>query len=102
MDNLRRGTYSKEGKGVFASSLSSMAWVPLTYISPEAEAIQQKLFDSMNKETNTESISNGLKKQYDIQLQQIRKKEPSCEIVCAQGPFSGPSQFILHDHARRK
>ncbi|EIM88744.1 alcohol oxidase [Stereum hirsutum FP-91666 SS1] len=78
----------KEGKGVFGTSISCMTFVPLAAISPDAETIQKQLKDSMQNDFQSGKLSAALKKQYEVQLQHIQHKEPSCELICAQGFFS--------------
>lgn len=69
-----------------------MTLVPLSSISPDAEAIQNNLYASIEEQIRSEALSQGLKKQYSAQLEHIYRKEPSCEVLFAQGPFSGPSK----------
>lgn len=65
-----------------------MTFVPLAAISPDAETIQERLKDSMQKDFLSGKLSAALKKQYEVQLTHIQRKEPSCELICPQGFFS--------------
>ncbi|KAJ7449285.1 alcohol oxidase [Mycena latifolia] len=72
--------YQTSGKGVFGMSTISMAFVPLASVSPAWDSIQSSLAESI-EQISSGRVPSGLQKQYQIQLDQIKDREPSCEFV---------------------
>lgn len=86
---------SKLGKGVFGMTSSCMTFVPLAAISPEEESLHKNLKESIRAGIAANECPPALQKQLQIQLDRIRDKEPSCELVLAPGFTSQPSEYRL-------
>ncbi|KAL0563879.1 hypothetical protein V5O48_018181, partial [Marasmius crinis-equi] len=82
--------YRKEGKGVYGMSVVCMTFVPLAKISPAYDKLQQSLKDLIQAKAASGAFSEGLLKQYEVQLQQIKNREPSCEFVLSPRFTSKP------------
>ncbi|KAJ7708735.1 GMC oxidoreductase [Mycena rosella] len=82
--------YKTSGKGVFATCPASIAFVPLASISPASEALQKSVFESINAAVSSQQISPGLRKQYLLQLEHLKEKQPSCEFILSPRYMPGP------------
>ncbi|KAN0132354.1 alcohol oxidase [Lactarius tabidus] len=70
---------------IFDTAGNLLAFVPLSAISPEAQAIQDKYLASIRARIDSGSCPPGLRKQYELQLEYIKDKIPSCEVMLVPG-----------------
>jgi len=82
-DELRKQTelYHAGEQGVFDTKNSLMTFVPLSAISPDAEAVQEKYLAHIRARIDSGDYAPGLLKQYRLQLERIKAQSPSLEIV---------------------
>ncbi|KAI0314824.1 alcohol oxidase [Amylostereum chailletii] len=74
----------ESGKGVYGMATTCMTFVPLSSISPDAEALQQrKLEADITARIKSGEYSPALEKQLTVQLEHIKAQEPTCELVLA-------------------
>jgi hypothetical protein len=82
----RKGSPSHAGEStIFDTAGNLLAFVPLSAISPEAQAIQDKYLASIRARIDSGSCPPGLRKQYELQLEYIKDKIPSCEVMLVPG-----------------
>ncbi|EIM79982.1 alcohol oxidase [Stereum hirsutum FP-91666 SS1] len=81
----------KSGKGVFGMSSICMTFVPLASISSNSQALQQRLYDSIEAGIVAKKFSSALQKQFKVQLEHIKAQDPSCELVLTQACSSKPN-----------
>jgi hypothetical protein len=73
---------SHAGKtSTFDTAGNLVAFAPLSAISPEAQALQDKYLASIRARIDSGSCPPGLRKQYELQLEYIKAKIPSCEVM---------------------
>jgi hypothetical protein len=65
----------------FDTAGNLLAFAPLSAISPEAQAIQDKYLASIRARVDSGSCPPGLRKQYELQLEYIKDEIPSCEVM---------------------
>ncbi|KAF8179476.1 alcohol oxidase [Pholiota molesta] len=73
-----------QGKGAFGMAPACMTFLPLANASPDSEALTQDLKQSIKAGVDANQHSPGLQKQYKLQLENIDRGNPTCEIVLAQ------------------
>ena len=61
-----------------------MSFNPLSTLSPDAQALQEKYLASIRARVETGDCPPGLRKQYKLQLERIKTQAPSHEVVLAQ------------------
>jgi hypothetical protein len=61
--------------------IALMTFVPLSAMSPDAGAVQEKYLASVRARIEADQYPPGLKKQYKQQLENIRARVPSHEMV---------------------
>jgi hypothetical protein len=61
-----------------------MTFLPLSAISPDAEAVQEKYLATVRARLETDEYPPGLRKQYRLQLEHIKAKVPCHEVVLFQ------------------
>lgn len=79
-------------KTLFDMKPSLITFVPLSAISPDAEAIQEKHLTSIKTRIDAEECLPGLRKQYKLQLESIMAGAPSHEILLLQSIRSFPGE----------
>ena len=65
----------------FDTAGNLLAFAPLSVISPEAQALQDKYLASIRARIDSGSCPPGLRKQYELQLEYIKGQIPSCEVM---------------------
>lgn len=65
----------------FDTASNLLAFAPLSAISPEAQALQDKYLASIRARIDSGSCPAGLRKQYELQLEHIKAQIPSCEVM---------------------
>ncbi|KAH9957092.1 alcohol oxidase [Russula dissimulans] len=82
-DELRKQTelYHAGEKGVFDTKSSLMTFVPLSAISPDAQAVQEKYLAPIRTRINSGDYAPGLLKQYKLQLENIKAQIPGLEVL---------------------
>jgi len=85
-DELRKQTelYHAGEPGLFDMKSSILAFQPLSAISPDAHAVQEKYLAPIQARIDDGDCPPGLRKQYTLQLEQIKAQIPSHEIALFQ------------------
>ncbi|KZV62950.1 GMC oxidoreductase [Peniophora sp. CONT] len=78
-------TFESSGTGPLAIMPGCLAFTPLSSISPSYVELQSELVDSLARATAGGKYSTATVKQHGIQLDHIKKHEPSCELVIVPG-----------------
>lgn len=83
--------YRARGKPTQVVSLTSYAYMPLSFSSPEnAPAIIKSIEDEVEALKRSGSLPPGLAEQYDIQLKNLRDEQiADCEVVAVPWFFAG-------------
>jgi hypothetical protein len=68
-------------KGVFDIKASLLTFLPLSAISHDAQALQEKYLAPIQARIDDGDCPPGLRKQYKLQLEHIKAQAPSHEIV---------------------
>ena len=68
-------------KGVFDIKISLLAFLPLSAISHDAQALQEKYLAPIRARIDSGDCPPGLWKQYKLQLGHIKAQAPSHEIA---------------------
>ena len=68
-------------KGVFDIKTSLLAFLPLSAISHDAQALQEKYLAPIQTRIDGGDCPPGLRKQYKLQLRHIKAQAPSHEIA---------------------
>lgn len=68
-------------KGLLDIKASLLAFLPLSAISHDAEALQQKYLAPIRARINGGDCPAGLRKQYGLQLEHIKAQAPSHEVL---------------------
>ncbi|KAI9442041.1 alcohol oxidase [Lactarius psammicola] len=76
--------YRAGEKSVFDMAVNLMSFVPLSNITPEAQALQDKYLASIRARIDSGSYPPGLRKQYEVQLEHIKAQIPSHEFMLIQ------------------
>jgi hypothetical protein len=58
-----------------------MTFVPLSAISPDAQAVQEKYLAPIRTRINSGDYAPGLLKQYKLQLENIKAQIPGLEVL---------------------
>ena len=79
------------GKGLFDLKSSILTFSPLSAISPDAQTVQEKYLAPIRACIDRGDCPPGLRKQYELQLENIKAQTPSHEIALVQsiGMWSG-------------
>jgi hypothetical protein len=64
---------------------SMMTFLSLSAISPDAQVVQEKYLAPIQARIDSGDCPPGLRKQYEMQLEQIRAQTPSHEIILFPG-----------------
>ncbi|KAH9047065.1 alcohol oxidase [Lactarius hengduanensis] len=85
-DGLQKQTelYRAGETTAFDMAVNLMAFVPLSTITPEARALQDKYLASIRARIDSGDYPPGLRKQYEVQLEHIKAQIPSCEFMLVQ------------------
>ena len=67
--------------GLFDLKASLLTFLPLSAISPDAQAVQDKYLAPIQARIDGGDCPPGLRKQYTLQLEQIKAQIPSHEIA---------------------
>lgn len=78
-------------KGLFDLKSSILTFSPLSAISPDAQTVQEKYLAPIRARIDRGDCPPGLRKQYELQLENIKAQTPSHEIALVQsiGMWSG-------------
>jgi len=79
-------------KTLFDMKPALITFVPLSAISPDAEALQEKYLTPIKARIDAEHYLPGLRKQYKLQLESIMVQAPSHEILLVPSTRSSPSE----------
>ena len=71
-------------RGLFDVKSSTLAFLPLSAISQDAQAVQEKYLAHIQARVDGDDCPPGLRKQYRLQLEQIKARIPSHEIALFQ------------------
>jgi hypothetical protein len=71
-------------RGLFDAKSSTLTFLPLSAISPDAQAVQEKYLSPIQARIDGGDCPPGLRKQYKLQLEQIKARTPSLEIALFQ------------------
>ncbi|KAH9990441.1 GMC oxidoreductase-domain-containing protein [Russula vinacea] len=82
-DELRKQTelYHAGERGLFDVKSSNLTFLPLSAFSPDAQALQEKYLAPIQARIDGGDCPPGLRKQYKLQLEQIKARIPSHEIA---------------------
>ncbi|KAH9053670.1 alcohol oxidase [Lactarius vividus] len=85
-DGLQKQTelYHAGETSVFDMTINLMSFAPLSTITPEAPALQDKYLASIRARIDSGGYPPGLRKQYEVQLEHIKAQIPSCELMLVQ------------------
>ncbi|KAJ6589202.1 alcohol oxidase [Mycena capillaripes] len=84
--------YETSGTGVFGMSQAFMAFLPLASISPDTySAHWDSTAAAIATWASSGNISEALNKQYQVQLEHLRQREPTCEFVLSPRSMAGPN-----------
>ena len=83
-------------KGLFDLKSSILTFSPLSAISPDAKAVQEKYLAPIRARIDRGDCPPGLRKQYELQLENIKAQTPSHEIALVQsiGMWSGERDIL--------
>ncbi|KJA23939.1 GMC oxidoreductase [Hypholoma sublateritium FD-334 SS-4] len=81
------------GKGAMAMSFASMTFFPLAKATPAADDMYRDLEKSISAGIAANRYSQGLQKQYKLQLESIQRGDPVCEILMAQSYAASPNAY---------
>jgi hypothetical protein len=78
-------------RGLFDVKGAVLTVLPLSAIAPDAQAVQEKYLAPVRARIDGGDCPPGLRKQYKVQLEQIKEQAPSHEIILfpSFGPSSG-------------
>ncbi|KAF8268457.1 alcohol oxidase [Lactarius quietus] len=65
----------------FDTAAYVLSLAPLSAIAPEAQALQDKYLASIRACIDSGSYTPGLRRQYELQLENIKAQIPSCEVM---------------------
>ena len=68
-------------KGVFDIKASLLTFLPLSEISRDAQALQEKYLSPIQARADDGDCPPGLRKQYKLQLEHIKAQAPGHEII---------------------
>jgi hypothetical protein len=71
-------------RGLFDVKSSTLAFLPLSAMSSDAQAVQEKYLAPIQARIDGGDCPPGLRKQYKLQLEQIKARIPSHEIALFQ------------------
>jgi hypothetical protein len=71
-------------RGLFDVKTSVMTFLPLSAISPDAQAVQEKYLAQIQARIDGGDCPPGLRKQYEVQLERIKAQAPSHEMILYQ------------------
>jgi hypothetical protein len=71
-------------RGLLDAKSSILTFLPLSAISPDAQAVQEKYLAPIQARIDGGDCPPGLRKQYRLQLEQIKARTPSHEIALFQ------------------
>ena len=71
-------------KVIFDMKHPLVAFVPLSAISPHAQALQEKYLAPIQAQIDSDDCPPGLRKQYKLQLEHIKAQSLSHEIILIQ------------------
>ncbi|KAH9023899.1 alcohol oxidase [Lactarius pseudohatsudake] len=85
-DGLQKQTelYRAGETTAFDMAVNLMSFVPLSTVTPEARALQDKYLASIRARIDSGDYPPGLRKQYEVQLDHIKAQIPSCEFMLVQ------------------
>ncbi|KAH9990439.1 GMC oxidoreductase-domain-containing protein [Russula vinacea] len=85
-EELRKQTelYHAGERGLLDAKSSILTFLPLSAISPDAQAVQGKYLAPIQARIDGGDCPPGLRKQYRLQLEQIKARTPSHEIALFQ------------------
>ncbi|KAH8983419.1 alcohol oxidase [Lactarius hatsudake] len=85
-DGLQKQTelYRAGETSAFDMAINLMSFAPLSTITPEAQALQDKYLASIRARVDSGDYPPGLRKQYEVQLEHIKAQIPSCEFLLVQ------------------
>ncbi|KAH9988154.1 alcohol oxidase [Russula vinacea] len=85
-DELRKQAelYHAGERGLFDVKSSTLAFLPLSAMSSDAQAVQEKYLAPIQARIDGGDCPPGLRKQYKLQLEQIKARIPSHEIALFQ------------------
>lgn len=87
--------FSYSGEGLMNMNTVGIAFLPLDAISVEAAKFQKELKEKILADIKEDKYSDGLRKQYELQLQHLEDKVPSLEIMLGPGTTPYPRQFLF-------
>ncbi|KAI9439676.1 alcohol oxidase [Lactarius indigo] len=95
-DELQKQTelYRAGETTVFDMAINLMSFVPLSTITPEAQALQDKYLAPIRARIDSGEYPPGLRKQYEVQLEHIKAQIPSCEFMLAQFVHPNAEQAV--------
>ncbi|KAJ7583024.1 hypothetical protein C8J56DRAFT_865422, partial [Mycena floridula] len=87
------GALHPEGKGIFNTGLTSMAFVPLDIFTSRYAELHEAAGDFIQQGIESGKFSKGLVEQYSLQLERLRKPATSggCEFCLFPGFSGGPA-----------
>ena len=71
-------------KSFFDMKATMLTFVPLSALSPDAQDVQEKYLAPIQARIDAEDCPLGLRKQYKLQLEHIKARIPSHEIILLQ------------------
>ena len=71
-------------RGLFELKSSLLIFLPLSAISPDAQAVDEKYLAPIRARIDRGDCPPGLRKQYELQLENIKADTPSYEIALVQ------------------
>jgi len=85
-DELQKQTelYHAGERGLFELKSALLTFLPLSAISPDAQAVQEKYLAPIRARIDRGDCPSGLRKQYELQLENIKAQTPSHEIALVQ------------------
>lgn len=85
-------------RGLFDVKSSILTFLPLSAISPDAQAMQEKYLAPIHAVIDGGNCPPGLRKQYELQLENIKQQRPCHEIALVQsiGMWSGERDSFVN------
>ncbi|KAJ3557577.1 hypothetical protein NM688_g1401 [Phlebia brevispora] len=86
------------GESIFNINTVTMAFVPLESVSANASQINEGIGTAILEGIEHDVYPDGLRKQYEVQLEFLRNQTPGLEVVLAPGPVARMKPDVNKKH----
>ena len=78
-------------------STTNLTFVPLSTVSNNAQTMTQAVRDEIRAGIEKGAYTEGIRKQYELQLRWLEQEVPGLEMMFAPGPIVAPRESLLGD-----